>query len=36
VISSLLQVLEFVAILAAVVAVLELYLHLHFTYFDRP
>ncbi|MCX5796286.1 MAG: sugar ABC transporter permease [Elusimicrobia bacterium] len=35
-ISSLLQVLEFVALLAAAVAVLELYLHLHFTYYDRP
>jgi arabinogalactan oligomer/maltooligosaccharide transport system permease protein len=35
VISSLLQVLQFVALLAAPVALLELYLHVHFTYFDR-
>ena len=34
--TSLLQVLEFVAWLAAAVAVLEIYLHIHFTYFDRP
>lgn len=33
--SSLLQVAQFVALLAAAVAALELYLHVHFTYFDR-
>jgi arabinogalactan oligomer/maltooligosaccharide transport system permease protein len=35
VIDSLLQVFEFVALLAVAVAVLEVYLHIHFTYFDR-
>ena len=35
-ISSLRQVLEFVALLALAVAVLEIYLHIHFTFFDRP
>jgi arabinogalactan oligomer/maltooligosaccharide transport system permease protein len=35
VISSLLQVFEFVALLVLFVAVLEVYLHIHFTYFDR-